>query len=62
MMSKIDLEGVTRIATRYLESNPPKDRAAALDELVSRYGPYDMDRDTLAASVDAYYEGEASRR
>ncbi len=58
-MSKIDLEGVTRIATRYLTTNPPKDRSQAMDALIERFGAYDQDRDSLVAGLDAYYDTQS---
>lgn len=55
-MDKIEMEGIVRVATRYLINNPPADRHQAYSLLAGRYGAYDRDGDYLISSVEAYFD------
>lgn len=56
IMDKIEMEGIVRVATRYLINNPPADRHQAYSLLAGRYGAYDRDGDYLISSVEAYFD------
>ena len=61
-MNSFDLEGVKRLAARFLYVNRPETRGQAMDLVVERYGAYDLDRDSLSAGVDAYFRNESCHR
>ena len=55
MMTKIDSEGITRIASLMLRRHVPATRIEAMALVRRHLGAYDANGEALYAGVDAYF-------
>ncbi len=56
MVSRLDMDGMTRVAAAHLARRNPRNRSEALDLLVRSFSAYDVDPLTLEAGVDQYFQ------
>lgn len=60
MLTRIDAEGVTRIAALQLQRTKPATRSEAFAQLQRCLGVYDLDGNALEAGVDQYFRFQQS--